>query len=260
MIMSGAALTLAGMLLLVSLNLQLNAPFEPSEAPDVSIVHTIAEEIFELDPLSVCYSAGAGCVDHPYLFSNRLDVSVPRPVIHLTFDDGPHPIYTPLILDVLAWHDARATFFVTGMGATAYPEIIERIVGEGHTLANHTWNHEALDLLTGEEFDETILRTQRALGEHATPCIRPPYWRVNDQVYQRADRLGLRVVMGNVAPQDWRQPGAEVIANRIVGGAAPDAVVVLHDGGGDRSQTVEGLRMALANLSAQRYSFEPVCN
>ena len=160
--------------------------------------------------------------------------------MYLTFDDGPHPTYTPQILDILAWHGARATFFVTGESASLYPELIERIVHEGHTLANHTWDHVALDTLSAEEFEETVLRTQRALGDHATPCIRPPYYRADQETYERAAGLGLQVIMGNVRPRDWARPGAQVIANRIVGGAAPNAVVVLHDGGGDRSQTVEG--------------------
>ena len=213
-----------------------------------------------LDATGLCVSDGAGCLEDLYRIAAPSELSIPPAVVHLTFDDGPHPVYTPQILDILAWHDARATFFVTGESATLYPELIERIVSEGHTLANHTWDHVALDTLTAEEFEETVLRTQRALGEHATPCIRPPYYRADEETYERAAQLGLRVVMGNVRPRDWMLPGAMEIADRIVGGAANDAVVVLHDGGGDRSQTVEGLRAALASLSAQNYSFEPVCN
>ena len=97
------------------------------------------------------------------------------------------------------------------------------------------------------------------LGENATDCIRPPYYRADAETYRRAELLGLRVIIGNVRPQDWNQPGADVIAQRIVYGAAPDAVVVLHDGGGDRHQTVEGLQIALAQLQGHNYSFEPIC-
>ena len=149
---------------------------------------------------------------------------------------------------------------MTGESATLYPDLIARIISEGHTLANHTWDHVALDTLSTEEFEDTVLRTQRVLGEHATACIRPPYYRADSETYARADEMGFRVIMGNVRPMDWTRPGAQVIADRIIGGAAHQAVVVLHDGGGDRSQTVEGLRMALAHLRSQNFSFEPVCS
>ena len=226
------------------------------------IVHpeTAAEVEIALDPGLECGASRAGCLDDLFRIAKPHALAVSPAVIHLTFDDGPNPAYTPQILDVLAWHGARATFFVTGESATLYPELIERIVSEGHTLANHTWDHVALDTLSAEEFVDTVLRTQRALGEHATACIRPPYYRADSETYSRADQLGLRVIMGNVRPRDWTRPGATVIADRIIGGAAHQAVVVLHDGGGDRSQTVEGLRMALAYLSSQNYSFEPVCS
>lgn len=85
-------------------------------------------------------------------------------VVHLTFDDGPHPVRTQQILDVLARYDARATFFVTGIRATAHPELIDRIAAEGHTLANHTWNHEIVVGLPLAEFNESVTRTQEALG------------------------------------------------------------------------------------------------
>ena len=224
-------------------------------APESAAVVEVA-----LEPADPCRSDRADCLDDLYRIANPLNLNIPPATVHLTFDDGPNPMYTPQILDILAWHGARATFFVTGERASLYPKLIERIVNEGHTLANHTWNHVALDTLSAEEFDDTVLRTQQALGEHATPCLRPPYYRADDATYVRAARLGINIVMGNVRPQDWALPGANVIADRIVGGAAPDAVVVLHDGGGDRSQTVEGLRMALAHLQAQNYSFEPLCN
>ena len=263
MSVSGAALALIGMWLAVGLNLQVAAPAPPAGAAVQQLAAPLAADIFESDPrpLDLETDPWALFVAPPTTPETTLPTTLserPAATLHLTFDDGPHPVYTPQILDILAWFDARATFFVTGWAVTTYPEVIARIVSEGHTLANHTWDHVALDTLSAEEFEDTVLRTQRALGEHATACLRPPYYRANAETYQHAARLGLQVVMGDVRPQDWRLPGAMTIADRIIGGAAPDAVVVLHDGGGDRSQTVEGLRLALAYLEAQ-YSFEPVC-
>lgn len=212
-----------------------------------------------IDPEQVCADSPYGCRDDLQRLSSRLEVRVPSATIHLTFDDGPHPVYTPQILDILSYYGAKATFFVTGTSVMRYPELIQRIADEGHTLANHTWNHESLAGLSQAKFEATINRTQVALGHHATPCIRPPYYSVDEHTAQRAARLGLRLIMGTVRTSDWMRPGADVIADQISYGVAPGAVIVLHDGGGDRSQTVEALRSTMWNLRSLNYSFEPVC-
>ena len=179
--------------------------------------------------------------------------------IYLTFDDGPNPDWTPQILDLLAQYGARATFFVTGWAATTYPALIDRITSEGHTLGNHSWGHENLTTLTAHELQQNLRRTQAALGEHATPCMRPPYFASNDDVRRVAAELGLQLVFGTLEPQDWTRPGADVIAERIVSSAYTGSIIVLHDGGGERSQTVAGLALAMELLSTQGYRFEAVC-
>ena len=141
----------------------------------------------------------------------------------------------------------------------AFPELIERIISEGHTLANHTWAHDDLLGLSEEAFDQTLLRTQQALGEHATPCFRPPYYRFDDETVKRAAKLGLRMILNTGDTSDWRLPGAEVISANIIAAARPNAILVLHDGGGDRSQTILALESALTVLRLKRYAFEPVC-
>ena len=180
-------------------------------------------------------------------------------VVYLTFDDGPHPKYTPQVLDVLARHDARATFFVVGSLVQALPDIIERIAAEGHTVANHTWNHEDLAGLSRPAFDETVSRTQVILGDLATPCLRPPYGSVDAFTREWAAAHGLSLVTWDASPQDWRRPPAQEIADYIVEWASGGIVILLHDGGGDRSQTVQGLDMALERLAGSGLRFEPVC-
>lgn len=177
----------------------------------------------------------------------------------MTFDDGPHPVYTPQVLDVLAKHNARATFFVVGTLAQDYPGTIQRIVDEGHTLANHTWNHEDLAGLSREAFDETVGRTQSLLGDYATDCLRPPYASMDAFTHQWAAEHGLDVVTWDFSPQDWLQPPGEEIAQALVEHARDGAVLLLHDGGGDRAQTVLGLDAALSELSKQGFRFEPLC-
>lgn len=212
-----------------------------------------------IDPAEVCADSLDGCRDDLQRLSYRFEVTVPAATIHLTFDDGPHPIYTPQILEILSYYGAKATFFVTGTSVQRYPELIQRIAAEGHTLANHTWNHESLAGLSQAKLEATINQTQIILGQHATPCLRPPYYSVDEHTAQRAARLGMRLIMGTVRTSDWMQPGVDVIASEIYYGAGPGAVIVLHDGGGDRSQTVEALRAVMWNLQSFNYSFEPVC-
>ena len=183
----------------------------------------------------------------------------PGDVVYLTIDDGPHPVYTPQMLDVLARHNARATFFVVGYLVERYPAIVERIVAEGHTVANHTWLHEDLTTLSRESFDQTISRTQEILGEHATPCLRPPYGSRDAFTYDWAASHGLAIALWTVDTFDWRNPGAETIANRIVAGASDGAIVSLHDGGGERSQTVQALDDALTRLADSGIRYEPLC-
>lgn len=180
-------------------------------------------------------------------------------VVYLTFDDGPHAEYTPQVLDILARHDAKATFFVVGRLARAYPDIIERIAAEGHTLANHTWNHEDLATLTRPAFDETVGRTEAILGDLATPCLRPPYGSVGASTREWAAAHGLSLMTWNGSPEDWRRPPATEIADYLVQWAPTGAVILLHDGGGDRSNTVQGLDMALERLADRGLRYEPVC-
>ena len=185
--------------------------------------------------------------------------AAPGGVVYLTFDDGPHPTYTPQVLDILARHGARATFFVLGSLAENRPELMARIVAEGHTLANHSWNHENLAGLPRSSFDDTIGRTQAVLADQATPCLRPPYGSIDAFTREWAASAGLDLVLWTVDTNDWRRPGAGVIADRIARGATDEAVVLMHDGGGNRTQTVQGLELALNRLSGRGLRYEPIC-
>ena len=179
--------------------------------------------------------------------------------MYLTFDDGPDPSYTPLVLDVLGRYGARATFFVVGSRAELYPDLVGRIIAEGHTVANHSWNHEDLADLSRAEFDETVGRTQDLLGEHATPCLRPPYGSTNAFTRDWAAAHGLELVLWTASANDWPGLEAEAIADLLIEGVTDGAVVLMHDGGGERSRTVQGLEIALDRLSGQGLRFEPVC-
>ncbi len=180
-------------------------------------------------------------------------------VVYLTFDDGPHPTYTPQILDVLARHGAKATFFVVGYFVERYPLIVQRIAHEGHTLANHSWDHHSLARVSRAAFDRSVERTQEILGPLATPCLRPPYYDLGRFTEEWSNELGLRLVGWTYSPRDWEQPPAKTIADGLVARSSPGAVLLLHDGGGPRSATVRGLDMALERLSDSGLEFKPLC-
>lgn len=180
-------------------------------------------------------------------------------VVYLTFDDGPHPTYTPQVLDVLARHGVQATFFVVGHLAEKYPLLIQRIAHEGHTLANHTWRHESLADVSRAAFDRSIGRTQEVLGPLATPCLRPPYWALGTDTEQWAAEHGLKLISWSYSPQDWLGPSARTIADGLVKRSKPGAVLLLHDGGGHRSTTVRGLDLALERLADSGLEFKAIC-
>lgn len=189
-----------------------------------------------------------------------LDLGPPSgPVIYLTFDDGPHPVHTAEVLDVLRRYGARATFFVVGRMVERFPHLFNRILLEGHTVANHTWNHENLAKLSGEAIDGTIERTQEILGGNATACMRPPYGAIDALARERAEEHGLDVIMWSASANDWMDLTPETIAERIVAGAVDGGIILMHDGGGDRSRTVQGLDLALQQVWDQGMRFEPIC-
>ncbi|WP_433018647.1 polysaccharide deacetylase family protein [Kribbella sp. CA-294648] len=170
-------------------------------------------------------------------------------VIYLTFDDGPQPEFTPKVLTVLARHHAKATFFVLGREAAKYPDLIATLLSQGHTLGNHTWDHPQLTKLPPERMRQEILSGVKS------KCFRPPYRDTNAAVAAVAAANHQREVLWDVDTKDWDKPGAAKIERQILRGVFPGAVVLLHDGGGDRTQTVTALDRALTQLTARGYTF-----
>ncbi len=177
-------------------------------------------------------------------------------VVYLTFDDGPGK-YTPQVLSLLAAYDAKATFFVIGAQAAADPAGVRAIKAAGHTVANHTWSHPNLRELSAPAIRTQISRTDAALG-FTTRCVRPPYGATNSTVATTVSSMGKRSVLWSVDPQDWARPGASTIADRVLSTVRPGATVLMHDGGGDRSQTVTALATVLETLKARGYAFRAV--
>src|SRR5216117_1328977 len=171
--------------------------------------------------------------------------------VAITFDDGPDPRWTPKILDILKAANVQAAFFLVGVNAERYPGLVRRIVNEGHEIGNHTYYHPNLALCWPEhirlELNATQLLLETITGR-ATTLFRPPYASDTGPTQlselaplKIAEDLNYLVVLENIDPQDWAKPGADIILRRIKQQRHDGSVILLHDAGGDRSQTVEAL-------------------
>jgi peptidoglycan/xylan/chitin deacetylase (PgdA/CDA1 family) len=178
--------------------------------------------------------------------------------IHLTFDDGPHVTWTPQILDVLAEHGATATFFPIGNQVEGGQDLMRRAVAEGHRIGNHTWDHDRLVRIDEAAFDGTVGRTTDAIRNATglTPtCLRPPQGVIDEATRSLARSRGLTIEMWTIDPQDWNQPGSRAIVDAVVDRVTAGDVVLLHDGGGDRSRTVRALDRMLDRLDRAGFRF-----
>ncbi len=176
--------------------------------------------------------------------------------VALTFDDGPDPRWTPEVLGQLREHRVKATFCVIGTMAERFPHLVRDIVADGHTLCNHSWAH---DLGLGKRQYSSILDDMRRTNDAilaAAPGARVSYFRHpggawSDAAVAAARSLGMTCLHWTVDPKDWLRPGARAIAGDINQSTIPGAIVLMHDGGGDRHGTAEALRSILPNLTAR---------
>ena len=162
------------------------------------------------------------------------------------------------MIDVLARHEARATFFQVGQDVERYPELTGRTAGEGHAVGNHSWSHPDLSQLSAAQGIDELTRTTALLADllgHAPTLFRPPYGRIGPTTRTDAATVGLDTVLWDVSPEDWSCPGVDAIVSRVLDRVDDGAIVLFHDGGGDRSQTVAALDEILSVLSARGFDF-----
>jgi peptidoglycan/xylan/chitin deacetylase (PgdA/CDA1 family) len=189
-----------------------------------------------------------------------------KPIVYLTFDDGPSG-FTQQMLDVLARYDAEGTFFVLGKQAKAKPDLIRAEAQGGNYVANHTYSHPSLEGMSKADFIQEVEDTKQIILDIAGDLftldedvryLRPPYGATDANTRKYAAEHGYAVVLWDVDPQDWRRPGAKVIADHVIRSVYPGAIVLMHDGGGDRAQSVQALETILRELSAQGYAFHNI--
>ena len=182
--------------------------------------------------------------------------------VALTFDDGPNETYTPQVLDALARYGVKATFFMVGAEVERFPAMAQRVVSEGHTVGNHTWDHADLPTLDDEGFRKQVDRTQDILAAvvgATESCVRPPRGRMNAYAHEQLRLRGLRSTNWSTDSADWKRPGVNAIVNRTLAGAKPGAVILFHDGGPDLSQTVAALPAIIEGIRARGLRLAPIC-
>ena len=186
-------------------------------------------------------------------------VHVAGPYIAMTFDDGPSATLTPKLLDLLAAHHIKATFFVIGENVAEHREIVERAAREGHEIANHSWSHPNFGKMSDEGVRRQLTRTDDAI-KNATgvrpTLLRPPYGSITARQKRWIhDEFGYQIILWDVDPYDWKRPGPSVVCNRILKETRPGSIVLSHD---IHPGTIEAMPSTFDQLQAKGFKFVTV--
>ncbi|GIO66528.1 polysaccharide deacetylase family protein [Paenibacillus cookii] len=184
--------------------------------------------------------------------------------IALTFDDVPDPRFTPQVLRILSENKVKATFFVVGSRAKKHPDLVARIVREGHVIGNHSYNHPQFHKLTMSEYMDQIIRTENILygmTGYKPKLIRPPYGDITENQLRWAKREGYKIVNWNVDSLDWKGIGKNTVKKNIMTAAGQGSIILQHAGGGSTSDltgTIEALPEVIRELKQKGYTFVTV--
>ncbi|NUU63513.1 polysaccharide deacetylase family protein [Paenibacillus agri] len=214
------------------------------------------------------YTLASPIVKNRYYFEKRGDmiweVHTSQKVIALTFDDGPDPAETELILDLLQQYNAKSTFFAIGKRIAAYPDIARRVVAEGHELANHTYNHVYFkrpisEKQVHEELDLTEKEIIKVSGKRSN-LFRPPGGMYDETLINVSNQMGLKPILWSwhQDTRDWNRPGVYAISNKVIRNAHNGDIVLFHDHVHGKSQTRQALKIILPELEKQGYRFVTV--
>lgn len=225
---------------------------------NILILITVCVLLISISYASFSYASDKGRQYYEKTGQVLWDVKTDEKVIALTFDDGPDPRYTSQILELLAKYDAKGTFFVLGKSAEKYPEVIKRQFNEGHEIANHTYSH--VFKASGRRLQEELKKTNDiiySITGYAPTLFRPVGGIYTDDIINTAYDSGYKVIIWSwhLDTLDWKNPGVRRIANKVLNGASPGNVVLFHDGGGNRTQTVKALEIILPQLEKEGYKF-----
>lgn len=177
--------------------------------------------------------------------------------IALTIDDGPSRTYTPQVLALLRKYGITASFCMIGQQIPGNRRLVAHVADEGHMICNHTWNHADQTRLSAQQVRAQIERTNEVLaGLRITPTVyRAPYGNWNSTILRACADADLRPVDWSVDPRDWSRPGTDAIIDNIMTHTRSGSIILEHDGGGDRSQTVAALKIVVPRLIDEGYTF-----
>lgn len=183
-----------------------------------------------------------------------------HPLLAITFDDGPDPVLTPRLLDVLKERGVKATFFLVGRNVAAFPAIVKRMVEEGHEVANHSWSHPLLTQLGAQGVESQLRRAHDAIVKAcgvAPLLYRPPYGAVGMSQRARIEKaFGYPAILWDVDPLDWQKPRlAQKVYDRVLAQARPGSIILCHD---IHETTVAAMPVVLNDLKARGYAFATV--
>src|SRR5713101_5996864 len=212
------------------------APENPSQTPEKSARKALTEQNITFNSVHT---------DGPY--------------IAMTFDDGPSATLTPKLLDLLAAHHIKATFFVIGENVAEHPEIVERAAHEGHEIGNHSWSHPNFAKMSDEGVRRELRRTddaiKSAIGARPT-LLRPPYGSLTARQKRWIhDEFGYQIILWDVDPLDWKRPGPAVVCNRILKETRAGSIVLSHD---IHPGTIEAMPRTFDQLEAKGFKFVTV--
>ena len=171
--------------------------------------------------------------------------------IALTFDDGPHPSLTPKILNILSKYQIKATFFVVGENVINYPDVVLRIVKEGHELGNHTYSHDAINQTEIEQCEKAIYE----LADCRTKLFRPPQGFVSQSVKKVSAALGYDIILWDIDTRDWDHATPKKIRDNVTNNIRPGSIILMHDYIGYHSPTPEALEYIIPILLEKGYQF-----
>ncbi|MEM9770903.1 MAG: polysaccharide deacetylase family protein [Cyanobacteria bacterium P01_D01_bin.73] len=221
---------------------------------------TVAQQ--QVEQIDIRYRIKSGII--PQQFRGKViyggGVPIDNKVIALTFDDGPWSETTAAAMNLLKQHGGKGTFFVIGNLVRRYPDLVKRMVADGHEVANHTWTHRlaySSPAIAAREIDNTAAEIAKYTG-FQTRIYRPPGGVLNNGLASYARNKGYAVLMWSTDTLDWRYRQAESIRQRVLRSLKPGEIVLMHDGGGPRWATVEALAKLLPELKAKGYRFVTV--
>lgn len=181
-----------------------------------------------------------------------------RPEIALTFDDGPAATYTAEILSILQRYQVPATFFLIGSHVQSYPDLARAEAADGYAVGDHTWSHPNLTQLSASQITQQLASARQTILQVTgvrTVLFRPPGGSYNRQVLVSAASLQLTTILWSIDPRDWSRPGTSAIIDFVLANARNGSIILLHDGGGDRSQTVAALPSIIEHLLDRGFTF-----